>query len=130
MGSDGTLRWITQAVDDAGNVAISTNRGALNVVSATAPAFDAGADATVELGERFTRTVAISDADSSRWTATLDTGEGPEPVDVLGDRVVVDIAPRTSASTRPRSRSATTATGAPPTPSCSTSSPTPRRTQR
>ena len=93
VDSDGTLRWITQVVDEEGNVAISTNRGALSAVSETAPAIDAGADAAVELGERFRRTVEISDGDSTRWTATLDTGAGPEALEVVGGRVVIDIAP-------------------------------------
>ena len=93
VGAGGTLRWIAQAVDGAGNVAISTNRGEMNVVSATAPSFDAGPDASIESGEQFLRTVAIDDPDSTRWSATLDTGRGPEPVDVLGNRVAVDVHP-------------------------------------
>ncbi|MDX6372182.1 MAG: hypothetical protein QOD98_1170, partial [Nocardioidaceae bacterium] len=92
-GLTGTLRWIVQAVDGAGNVAISTNRGAMNKVSAVPPVFDAGANASLEIGGRLTRSVAISDADSTRFTASLDTGEGPEPVDVRDGQALVDTSP-------------------------------------
>ena len=46
VGSTGTLRWIAQAVDGAGNVALTTNRGELQTVSATAPTIPAQAGAS------------------------------------------------------------------------------------
>ncbi|KRC53533.1 MULTISPECIES: IPT/TIG domain-containing protein [unclassified Nocardioides] len=98
VGAGGTLRWFAQAVDGAGNVALSGNRGALNRVSAVRPSIDAGADADLELGDRLTREVTISDADSTSWTATLDTGLGPEPVPVRDGKVLVDVAPSTVGS--------------------------------
>jgi PKD repeat protein len=93
VSASSSLRWIAQAVDGAGNVAVSTNRGEIHEASAAAPTFDAGADETVAFGDRFTRSVAIDDTDSDRWTATLDLGAGPEPVEVRGHHAIIDTYP-------------------------------------
>jgi hypothetical protein len=62
-------------------------------VSVAAPSFDAGGPATVRFGDRVQRAISIADPDSTNWTATIDTGAGPEPVEVRGSRAFVDVYP-------------------------------------
>ena len=60
---DGQARWILQAVDAAGNVAIETARGHLDVAGAASPHLgDPGPAATVEVGGRLVRSVTVEDA--------------------------------------------------------------------
>ncbi|GAA1995801.1 hypothetical protein [Microbacterium ulmi] len=60
---DRAYRWILQAADAAGNVAVDTNRGQLPVEDAPAPVLEvAGAAATVPLGEALRRAVEVTDA--------------------------------------------------------------------
>ncbi|MFD4958315.1 hypothetical protein [Microbacterium sp. NPDC058389] len=57
------FRWMLQVVDAAGNVAVDTARGRLDVAAQAAPALgDPGPDATVAVGDRLLRTVDVTDA--------------------------------------------------------------------
>ena len=69
----GSSRWIMQAVDEAGNVAIETSRGHLDVAGAGTPQLgDPGPDAIIGAGGRLVRGVAIEDAaEGDRLTATV-----------------------------------------------------------
>jgi hypothetical protein len=78
------VEWFVQAVDGAGNVATHTDRGRMLQRSATAPVVDAGPDLTVRLGEPLERSVTVTDADSTRFTGTVDWGNGPQPAEVDG----------------------------------------------
>ncbi|GEM_PF-6722984 len=57
------FRWMVQVVDAAGNVAVDTARGHLDVAAAPAPVLgDAGPDATAAVGDRLLRAVEVTDA--------------------------------------------------------------------
>ncbi|MGN6218955.1 MAG: hypothetical protein ACTHNQ_05585 [Microbacterium sp.] len=57
------FRWMVQVVDAAGNVAVDTARGHLDVAAAPPPALgDPGQDATVAVGGRLLRAVEVTDA--------------------------------------------------------------------
>ena len=81
----GRLRAIFQAVDEHGNVRVDTDRGRLNPAPVgQAPVFDPGGSAEVAEGQPFVRLVGVDDPDSDRgFTATVDTGQGPLPADVV-----------------------------------------------
>ena len=63
VAAAGPMRWIVQAVDAAGNIAIETGRGRLPLAGTTAPTLTESPDAaTLALGDRLVRSIVIDDA--------------------------------------------------------------------
>jgi hypothetical protein len=78
-GVSGTrVDYFVQVVDDAGNVAVSSNKGALFRETATPviPSVRVPATATATTGTPFAASGSIVDADSTSWTASVDHGDG------------------------------------------------------
>ena len=85
-GISGPFRWFIQAVDAAGNVAIDTSRGHLDIAGATAPDLDdAPGEVTVQQGGRLLQSIGINDATAGeqltgtyRIVESLDDDSDPE----------------------------------------------------
>ncbi|MET0448300.1 MAG: hypothetical protein ABW004_07830 [Aeromicrobium sp.] len=102
VGNGEPFRWFLQVVDAAGNVAIDTSRGRLDVGATTAPTLEAVPTSAVTVGDRLLRTVEVTDASpNDRLTATYALSDktgtshrgGPAAVKVGADgktRVVLD----------------------------------------
>ncbi len=101
-GDDQPFRWFLQVVDAAGNVAIDTSRGRIDVGATTPPILEDVPAATVAVGERLFRAVEVTDAKpgdrlTARYVITDKTGtadrSGTATVQVGADekaRVVLD----------------------------------------
>lgn len=86
---DGPGRWMVQAVDAAGNVAIESARGHLDPAGTSKPTLAAvGDDATVTAGGRLLRTVAVEDAVAGERLAATFTISTPDSVVGAGAAVV------------------------------------------
>jgi Tol biopolymer transport system component len=82
IADPGVFRAFAQVVDANGNVGIDMERGHLSQGSLAFPAFDGGANASIEEGVTLTRELAISDGDSDRFTGTVDYGFGPQALEI------------------------------------------------
>lgn len=108
---DGPFRWFLQVVDQAGNVAIDTARGHLDVANAPAPRLpSAGPDATLRVGDRLLRDVAVEGVgvdDRLTGSYTLTTPDG-----VVAASGVATVGPDDTGATRARIDAVVTTPGA------------------
>jgi hypothetical protein len=82
IADPGPFQAFAQGVDLAGNVGWDLERGYLQQLTANAPSFDAGANATIGQGGTLMRELGITDPDSTGFTGTVDYGFGPVAIDI------------------------------------------------